>query len=139
MKRGLYVAIRLAVVIVGLSLGIALRQLAARPDAFAVSLPVRDRKAKMLVRLGVGLNMLEPPAIVITLGLCLGLQTLPLTWAQAWQTFAIWVVPALFVAAGGEALWIGVGIGGNVRKDEEAKARSSSEGATDVPSEVNDR
>ena len=103
------IAARIGVVVLGLSLGIALRHLSAMTDRFAVSLPVHDRRAKRRVRIGVALNMLEPPAIVVTLGLTLGFETIPLTSGQAWQTFGIWVIPALLVAAAGEALWLGVG------------------------------
>ena len=74
-----------------------------------MSVPARDRQARRRIRIGIALNMLEPPAIVVTLGLTLGLRTIPLTCEQAWQTFGVWVVPALFVAAAGEALWLGVG------------------------------
>ena len=100
---------RVGVVLLGLSLGIALRHLSAIADRFAVSVPVRDRSAKRRMRVGVALNLLEPPAIVLTLGLTLGFRTIPLTGEQAWLTFGVWVVPTLFVAAAGEALWLGVG------------------------------
>ena len=89
---------RIGVVILGLSLGMALRHLGAVTDEFAAAVPVRGQGDKRRIRVGVALNMLEPPAIVLSLGLSLGLRTIPLTPGQAWETFAVWVVPALFAA-----------------------------------------
>ena len=54
------------------------------------------------------LNLLEPPAIALALGLAIGRSAIPLSSTQAWGVFLTWVVPAMLVAAGGEALWLGV-------------------------------
>ena len=53
------------------------------------------------------LNLLEPPAIIAAIGLSLGRSVVPLSPGQAWEAFAAWIVPALLIAAGGEALWLG--------------------------------
>jgi len=101
----------MAVVSLGLSLGIALRAMSAadRGDSlFSRSTP-RLPPTKTVV--GVALNMFEPPAIVVAIGLCLGQRAMfvGVTARQAWDSFAIWVVPMLLVAAAGEALWLDSG------------------------------
>ncbi len=60
-------------------------------------------------RIGIALNLLEPPAIIIALGLCLGQRAMyfPMSPYQLWTAFAVLVVPALLLAAAGEALWLG--------------------------------
>ena len=102
-----YVLALLAVTVLGVSLGVALRRLSE--DAAELTLPLLEPHAWGLwrLKLGMALNLLEPPAIVVTLGLCLGWQTIPLSPIAAWETFAVWVVPAMFAAACGEALWLG--------------------------------
>ncbi len=105
----LYGLALLCVAGLGVSLGIALKRLTEDADELVVSLSGRDPRARRRIRVGIALNMLEPPAIVVTLGLCLGQRTAPISWLQAWQTYAIVVVPAMLLAAGGEALWLGAG------------------------------
>ena len=56
---------------------------------------------------GMGLNLLEPPAIAVALGLALSYSSAPLTDTQLWQTFVFVVAPLMLVAAGGESLWMG--------------------------------
>jgi len=99
----------LGVIGLGLSLGIAVRALSADEIGDASlgdNMPDRNA-AKMVV--GMTLNMLEPPAIVIAVGLCLGQRAMPagVAMRQAWESFAICVVPALLLAGAGEALWLG--------------------------------
>lgn len=113
----------IGVVIVGLSLGAALRMLSdprwemadyaglsepadrSPPDPESGMPPAPDR----LVALGVLLNLLELPAITIVLGLTMGRLAAPnhLAPADIWRIFACWVVPLLAIAAGGESLWLG--------------------------------
>ncbi len=95
--------------ILGLSLGIAVHYLINEVDDLAAPPQPRDAGTRRSVWIGMGLNLLEPPAIVVTLGLSLGQQTIPLSLGQAWGTFVVWVVPTLLIAAGGEALWMGAG------------------------------
>lgn len=100
-------AARIGVVVLGLNLGAALRHLSLRGDVEIEEVGY-DRRSRRIVLLGVALNMLEAPAIVMTIGLALGRGTVPLSADQAWAGFAIWVIPALAIAAAGEALWLGV-------------------------------
>lgn len=107
---GWFTAALVGVAIVGISLGIGLRVLANESLGIGVpasDVPIRIRRS---IRIGLWLNMLEPPAILLTFGLILGRTSIPLDATAMWRTFACWVVPALLVAAGGEALWIGAGL-----------------------------
>lgn len=101
-----YAGALVGVAAVGLTLGIGLRLLAESPDVFPRA-PLGSSGGGRRVRIGVALNLLEPPAIALAIGLSLGLRTVPLSEWDAWCTFAIWVVPATLVAACGEALWLG--------------------------------
>lgn len=94
----------------GISLGIGLRVLSGPSGAVIRTAPVRKRCAdeRRRLRIGVALNLLEPPAIILTIGLSLGRVPIALSWTQAWETFALWVFPLTLVAAAGEALWMGV-------------------------------
>lgn len=96
------------IVCLGLSLGIGLQVMSRRPDAFGIVTNSADVRAARRIRVGVTLNMLEPPAIAIAIGLSLGRNALPagLSAGQSWETFAVCVVPLLLVAACGEALWL---------------------------------
>ncbi len=92
----------------GVSLGIGLRILFSTSDAAWGSAFRYSAEAKRRLRIGVALNLLEPPAIMLTIGLSLGRALGPLSGAQAWETFALWVFPMTLLAAAGEALWMGV-------------------------------
>lgn len=96
------------IVCLGLSLGIGLQVMTRRPDAFGMMTNPVDAGAARRIRVGVTLNMLEPPAIAIAIGLSLGRNALPaaLSASQSWETFALCVVPLLLLAACGEALWL---------------------------------
>lgn len=93
---------------VGVSLGIGLRVLANDPYAWMHLGGQRVPSAVRRTRVGVALNLLEPPAIMLAIGLAVGRHAIPLSPAQVWETFALWVLPAILFAACGEALWIGV-------------------------------
>jgi len=100
----------LAVAAVGLSLGLALRLMSAAPPRPAAEPPPPARAQQVAAAIGVGFNLLEIPAIALAAGLCLAQEaTSPsIEWAQAWQMFALLVLPTLMLAAIGEALWMGV-------------------------------
>lgn len=99
---------RLGVVLAGLSLGVALRHLGeytADSDSFSDPSTPGDRRR---FRIGIVLNLLEIGAIVVTVGLAIGVPDSNASLAQAWTLYGFGVVPTLLVAAGGEALWMGV-------------------------------
>ncbi len=110
---------RLGVILAGLSLGVAFRHLAeylADSDFFSDPSTPGDRRR---FRIGIVLNSLEIGAIVVTVGLTVGVPDLNVSLAQAWTLYGFGVVPTLLVAAGGEALWMGVvWRGGNVGGEE---------------------
>ena len=87
--------------VVGMSLGIGLRVLSDRladplpPDVMLTS------RGRWRVRAGVALNLLEPPAILLAVGLSLGYSAIPLATERVWEVFLLWVVPATLLAAGG--------------------------------------
>ena len=90
----------------GLSLGVALRVM---PD---VPLPLSPRLSHQVARgyrvqIGLALNLLEPPAIMLTVGLSLAWPVMSWPASRVWETFVLWVVPATLLAAGGEATWLG--------------------------------
>ena len=92
--------------ILGINLGIALRVISRLTDEFCDPEPDAIAPARWRIRLGVALNLLEVPAIVVALGLSIGRQVAPTAAAQVWSAFFVWVVPALLAAAAGEALWL---------------------------------
>ncbi|MFQ5590676.1 MAG: hypothetical protein ACE5HE_05915 [Phycisphaerae bacterium] len=97
-----------AVAAVGVNLGIALRVLAGRSSGLPEPPePHGARRAGWRTRLGIALNLLELPAIVVALGLAMDRAALPLSTELVWETFIVWVLPTLLVAAAGEALWLG--------------------------------
>ena len=97
-----------AISVVGVSLGIGLRVLSDRLIDPTPAKPTLTARKGLRVRIGVALNLLEPPAIMLTVGLSLGHRAIPLNAVQVWETFLLWVIPATFLAAAGEALWLGV-------------------------------
>lgn len=100
----------LAVAGVGVSLGIGLRLLLA-DSAFLDEHAISPRGGSRLVAgLGLALNLLEPPAILLAGGLTLAQKALwPfLSATRAWYAFAWVVAPLLVVAAAGESLWMGM-------------------------------
>jgi hypothetical protein len=110
----------LMVLVVGLSLGIAFRLLLDTADetlAPRLQLPASERRK---VKIGMTLNMLEPPAILLALGLSLGQWVADVPFADAWAGFLIWVLPAMLLAAAGEGLWLGAGRAGRTSTAEQA-------------------
>ncbi len=96
-----------AVACLGLSLGMGLRILAEDPDTSRRVNPSADRSMAKSVWIGIALNLLEPPAIMLAIGLSMGRHVVSISPVDVWTTFALWVVPATLIAAGGEALWLG--------------------------------
>ncbi len=106
------------IALLGISLGIGLRVLSSDPDARFDVGPVRHPSQIRRIRLGVLMNLLEPPAIALTVGLALTRSAVPLTAVQTWSTFLFWVVPATMIAAAGEATWLGVCLNASRRPSE---------------------
>jgi hypothetical protein len=103
----------LAVAIVGLGLGAGLRLII---DLAEVDVPSTDlrRRQRVMAGLGIALNMLEPPAILLSIGLGLtqGAMTAALELGPAAVLYGRFVLPMLLLAATGEALWMTVyGVG----------------------------
>jgi hypothetical protein len=102
----------LAVVCVGMGLGIALRLMSsAIPDTedHAEDKPAMPRRP-VLEAMGFVLNALEIPAIMLAAGLSLGQGAMSATLhlSSAMAIFGLVVVPLLVVSAAGEALWMGL-------------------------------
>lgn len=114
-----------AVATLGVTLGIGLRVLAGEPDAFFDVGTSQSSGRARRIRIGMGLNLLEPPAIMLTIGLCLAGSTL--APAHLWECFVLWVIPAMLLAAAGEALWLGQATKG---RTDGANANKK---ATDIP------
>jgi len=96
--------------LIGVSMGVALRVLFELPESFSIPQAEVDGSNRRRFRIGIMLNLIEPPAIIATLGLSLGRAVIPVTGNQTWVFFMGWIVPAMLIAAGGEALWIGVAV-----------------------------
>ena len=91
----------------GVSLGIGFRVLSKLPGDLAVPWPLNDSRVQRRIRWGVALNLLEPPAIMLAIGLSLDQSsTEVLASESAWTAFALVVIPLTLAAAGGEALWL---------------------------------
>ena len=94
---------------VGFSLGIGLRLLMESTRTQATESRSLSGGQRIAGWIGLALNMLEPPAILLAAGLALSQSALSPTiaLAVAWGTFVKVVLPLLVVAAAGEALWMG--------------------------------
>lgn len=94
---------------VGFSLGIGLRLLLATTQTPVTDGPPLSGRQRIASWIGIALNMLEPPAILLAAGLALsqGALSPTIALAAAWGTFVKVVLPLLVVAAAGEALWMG--------------------------------
>ena len=95
---------------VGLSLGTAFRMMVELAGTSVEEPSDLSRTERTMVAAGMVLNLLEPPAIMLSGGLCLAQgalwEALPLD--QVLRAFAWVVLPTLVIAAGGEALWMHV-------------------------------
>jgi hypothetical protein len=111
------VAALTGVALCGVSMGIALRILPGLSGGFALPVSGWPVGFRWRVWAGVALNLLEPPAIVLAIGLSIGQRSIPLPADQAWASFALWVVPAMLLAAGGEALWLGAAMDPHTGRD----------------------
>ena len=92
---------------VGLGLGIALRLMNEEIEPGLADREPSPRHHRTLVTIGMALNLLEVPAVMLSAGLSLG-QALSssLALADALTAFAWFVLPLLLVGAAGEALWM---------------------------------
>ena len=103
-----------AVTTTGLALGMGFRVLAGRVSEAVVPEARMTAANRRRYLLGMGLNLLEVPAILLAAGLSVGREAMGLEPVVVWGTFARWAIPALALAAVGEALWIGAaGLPGN--------------------------
>ena len=109
-----------AVAGLGVSLGVALHVMAELPVLPLTRWPCRGSAAQHRIRVGVALNLLEPPAIMLTVGLSLARPVMPFPATQSWETFGLWVAPATLLAAAGEALWLGAALGQSVTPEDSA-------------------
>lgn len=111
------------VVCIGLTLGIAIRRMttlempmsadhgsvASDGDASDNEGSARRAWRRVAITVGLALNALELPAIMLSAGLALGQGAMSeaLSRTEAVQTYLVLIVPTLFVAAAGESLWMG--------------------------------
>jgi len=98
----------LGTVALGASLGIGLRLIAAK----AIPGPAANHDTEnhdFAWRIGLWLNLLEPPAIALAIGLSLARSSAGPFAAPgpAWNAFVAYILPLLILAAAGEALWLG--------------------------------
>ncbi|MEK6676814.1 MAG: hypothetical protein AABZ47_14315 [Planctomycetota bacterium] len=96
--------------VIGFSLGMAVRLLSRIETHWHTPGSSSSPESKRRVRIGVALNLLEPPAILLAIGLCLGRSVHALSEYTCWSVFGIWIAPLLLISAFGEALWIGEGL-----------------------------
>ena len=100
----------LAVGGIGLGLGIALGLMipVVMADEDEEGRPAPRRR--ILTAVGLALNVLEVPAIMLSAGLSLaqGAMSSTVSLGTALQVFALFAFPMLVVSAGGEALWMTV-------------------------------
>ena len=112
------VPVLMGIALCGVSMGIALRLLPDLPGG--IGLPAVDSGPGSSWRMRVG--------IILALGLAIGISARPTPPGQAWGVFLIGVVPAMLVAAGGEALWLGVLVQARERENHaEADTQDASE------------
>lgn len=93
--------------LVGVSMGVALRLLSGELLDFDPEQTELTPGDAALLRFGMGLNMLEPPAILASIGLGIGALAAGLDRADVWRSFVTGVLPLAGVAAIGEAMWLG--------------------------------
>lgn len=93
---------------IGLGLGVAIRLMMAGPIPGRGNVEAPAPRRPILQGLGLGLNLLEVPAIMLSAGLSLtqGAMSSDLGTKAALGTFALLVFPLLVVSAAGEALWM---------------------------------
>jgi len=128
-------AVIVVTAVVGASIGIVMRAL-SEDQVWGSSAAPRPKPTHVrLMSLGLGLNLLEPPAIALTLGLALGRVPRGLTGVEVWRVFAMVVAPLMLAAACGESLWMGVTPGFT---DRPASASQTDDGA-DSDQETPDR
>lgn len=100
----------LGVVCLGLGLGIALRLMLTVPVEDQEGTDMQSRRDRVLTGIGLVLNLIEVPALMLTTGLALsqGALSASLDLKAAMTVFAVVTLPMLVVSAAGEALWMAV-------------------------------
>lgn len=95
---------------IGLGLGIALRLMIPLAAAVQDEETRRTGRRRALTAVGLALNVLEVPAIMLSAGLSLaqGAMSSTLDLSTALEVFALFAFPLLVVGAAGEALWMTV-------------------------------
>lgn len=98
----------LGVVCVGLGLGIALRLMLSVPVEDQDDSETHSARVRVLTGIGLVLNLIEVPALMLTAGLALsqGAISSTLDTRSALTVFAGVALPMLIVSAAGEALWM---------------------------------
>ena len=98
----------LGVASIGLGLGIALRQMLPIPMDEPDGVQSTRAGRRVLVTIGLILNLIEIPAIMLTAGVALsqGAWSSTLQLSDGLSLFGGFVVPMLAVAAAGEAMWM---------------------------------
>ena len=100
----------IAVLIVGFSMGVALSLLlSSELTAEMNEAETSNRSLDAPAVIGLLLNLVEIPAIIAALGLCMGQHAAPNGMAieSIWIVVVVWILPALAIAAAGESTWIG--------------------------------
>jgi hypothetical protein len=126
----------IGIVATGLALGTALRLL-AESDHFDLTEVAPQPTGRRLALIGIALNLLEPPAILVSVGLGLAQVAAGGTpdLRSASVVFAGVVLPLLLLSAGGEALWMGIyrvgagRVGSADRSEEDEATREPDESA----------
>ena len=100
----------IAVLLVGISMGVALNLLLT--SEMAAEMNDAEQAGRSLDKpaaIGLLLNLLEVPAVLAALGLCMGQHAAPngMSIEAIWTVMVVWVLPALAIAAAGESTWIG--------------------------------
>ena len=97
-----------SITLVGVAMGFAVRHLNRTPTA-PTEPPAPPPRLDRLTVAGLALNLLEPPALALCVGLSVGqIASAPhFSAGLAWMLYARCVVPLLLVAAVGESTWIG--------------------------------
>jgi hypothetical protein len=101
----------LGVGLLGLSLGIALRLMSSEAslEDREAEAPQRTQSDRIIESVGLALNLLEVPAIMLSagLGLAQGALSSRVDFVTALHVFGVIAVPLLVISAGGESLWMG--------------------------------
>lgn len=96
-----------AVLGLGVGLGIGVRVLARKSLLGQEGTYSPNNAPGVSFVVGIVLNLLEPPAILLAASLAVARPWVELSSAAIWQTYLLLAVPLLMLAAYGEAMWLG--------------------------------